>query len=235
MHVTIQQLRIFEAVARHLSITRASEELFLTQPAVSIQVKRLEENVGYSLFEHVGKRLFLTQAGDELYQASREILDRLVELEGALNESHDRVRGPLRISVVTTAKYFMPHLLGAFLKEHPDVEPRLTVANREICTGARHDRSLIRLAGQVAERHGWKLDVKLIPFGGTDASPFSLKGIPSTCILCQDISRLVPNYHTRNDTYDHIRPRSLSVTLQLVLDMLKEIDARPAGLVGDGC
>lgn len=131
MHVTIQQLRIFEAVARHLSITRASEELFLSQPAVSIQVKRLEENVGYPLFEHMGKRLFLTPAGDEMHLASREILDRLVELEGALDESHSRVRGPLRISVVTTAKYFMPHLLGVFLREHPEVEPRLTVTNRE--------------------------------------------------------------------------------------------------------
>lgn len=130
MHLTIQQLRVFETVARHSNVTRAAEELFLTQPAVSIQVKRLEENVGYRLFDHLGKRIFLTAAGEELYQASRDILDRLAELEGTLDERHDRVRGPLRVSVVTTAQFFMPRLLGAFLKEHPEVEPRLTVTNR---------------------------------------------------------------------------------------------------------
>jgi hypothetical protein len=123
---------------------------------------------------------------------------------------------------------------GLFLEVIYD-ERFLKIASREICTGARHDRGLIRLAEQVAGRHGWALDVKLIPFGGTDASPFSLKGIPSVCVLCQDISRLVPNYHTRNDTYDHIRPQSLSVSLQLVLEMLKEIDMSPADLAGDGC
>ncbi|MCP3870100.1 MAG: LysR family transcriptional regulator [Gammaproteobacteria bacterium] len=130
MHFTFQQLRIFEAVARHLNFTRASEELFLTQPAISIQVKRLEENVGHALFEQVGKRIFLTGAGEEMLIASREILDRLNQLEGALDKHHGEISGPLRISVVTTAKYFMPHLLGIFLREHPKVEPKLNVTNR---------------------------------------------------------------------------------------------------------
>ena len=64
------------------------------------------------------------------------------------------------------------------------------------------------------------------PLGGTDAAAFSVKGIPAVCLHCQDTSRAVPNYHTRNDTYEHIRPESLSVSLQLVLDMLKQIDSK---------
>jgi len=150
VHVTIQQLRIFEAVARNLSVTRASQELFLTQPAVSIQIKRLEENVGYPLFEQLGKRLFLTAAGEELYQASSDILDRLSELERILDERHDKVRGPLRISVVTSAVYFMPHLLGVFLKLHPDVEPRLTVTNRaEVLSRLNDNHDDLVIMGQV--------------------------------------------------------------------------------------
>ncbi len=152
MHFTFQQLRIFESVARNLSFTRASRELFLTQPAVSIQIKRLEENVGHPLFEHVGKRLYLTTAGEEVYQASREILDRLAELEGALDDRHAKVRGPLRVSVVTTAKYFMPHLLGVFLREHPDVEPRLTVTNRaKVLERLRENADDLVIMGQVPD------------------------------------------------------------------------------------
>ena len=152
MHFTFQQLRIFESVARNLSFTRAAQELYLTQPAVSIQIKRLEENVGHSLIEHVGKKLYLTIAGDELYRAAREILDRMIELEGTLDERQAKVRGPLRVSVVTTAKYFMPHLLGTFLREHPEVEPRLTVTNRaKVLERLKENLDDLVIMGQVPE------------------------------------------------------------------------------------
>lgn len=130
MHLTLQQMKLFEAVARHHSFTRAAEELHLTQPAVSIQLKRLEENAGAPLFEHIGKRLFLTPSGREMYAACQDVLGRLRELDDALDEIRDTVKGPLQIAVVTSAKYFIPHLLGSFVAEHPDVVPRLTVTNR---------------------------------------------------------------------------------------------------------
>jgi DNA-binding transcriptional LysR family regulator len=130
IHATLQQLRLFEAVARHSSFTRAAEEIHLSQPAVSIQVKRLEENVGLALFEQVGKRLSLTDAGRELYAASKDVLGRLVELEGAIDALRGEVAGTLRVTAVTSAKYFLPHLLGAFIRRYPGVEPRLKVANR---------------------------------------------------------------------------------------------------------
>ena len=130
IHATLQQLRLFEAVARHSNFTRAAEEVHLSQPAVSIQVKRLEENVGFALFEQVGKRITLTEAGRELYAASKDVLGRLAELDGAIDALRGEVAGSLRVTAVTSAKYFLPHLLGAFLRRYPDVEPKLMVANR---------------------------------------------------------------------------------------------------------
>ncbi|MEE8374525.1 MAG: M28 family peptidase, partial [Dehalococcoidia bacterium] len=93
-----------------------------------------------------------------------------------------------------------------------------------VFTGAVHDPELVRMARDVAASHDWPLAVKAIPVGASDASAFSLKGIPSICLLGQDISSVVPNYHTRNDTLEYIRPESLSVALQVVIDMIERID-----------
>lgn len=131
IHLTLQQLRLFEAVARHRHFTRAAEELHLTQPAVSIQLRRLEENVGAKLFEHIGKRFFLTPAGHEMHSACNDVLERLRALEQALDSLDDTLKGPLRLSVVTSTKYFIPHILGSFIADHQAVVPRLIVTNRE--------------------------------------------------------------------------------------------------------
>ncbi|MDH5388702.1 MAG: LysR family transcriptional regulator [Gammaproteobacteria bacterium] len=130
MHFTLQQLKLFEAVSRHASYTRAAEEMHLTQPAVSIQLKRLEEQVGLPLFEHVGKKIFPTVAGKTMYQASCDILARVSELKNSVETLKGEVKGPLQLAVVTTSKYFMPHLLGMFLTKYPDVEPKLVFTNR---------------------------------------------------------------------------------------------------------
>ncbi|UJS24629.1 LysR substrate-binding domain-containing protein [Thiothrix winogradskyi] len=129
-HITLHQLRLFYSVGKHLSFTRAAEELHLTQPAVSIQIKRLEESVGIPLSEQIGKRLFLTEAGRELFEATRDVLDRLRVLNEDMIGMEEGVKGPLNACATTTAEYFMPHLLGTFLKDYPRVEPRLTITNR---------------------------------------------------------------------------------------------------------
>lgn len=131
MHFTLQQLKLFEAVYRNGNFTRAAEEQHLTQPAVSIQIKRLEEQAGSVLFNQVGKKIFATAAGDIMYQASLDIQQRVSELKNDLEAIEGTVKGPLKVAVVTTAKYFMPHLLGAFLHLYPEVEPRLAFTNRE--------------------------------------------------------------------------------------------------------
>jgi len=130
MHLTLQQLKLFESVFRNGSYTRAAEELHLTQPAISIQLKRLESQAGTPLFEQVGKKIFPTTAGKAMYEASQDILSRVSDLSKSIEEIKGQVKGPLQMSVVTTAKYFMPHLLGSFLKDYPEVVPKLKFTNR---------------------------------------------------------------------------------------------------------
>ena len=131
LHLTLRQLKVFESVARYLSYSRAADELHLTQPAVSMQIKQLEDNINLPVFEQLGKRIFLTEAGQELYQYSRAISQQLADLEVALDELKGMERGKLNISVVTTANYFAPHLLAKFCQRYPNVTVSLNVSNRE--------------------------------------------------------------------------------------------------------
>jgi Zn-dependent M28 family amino/carboxypeptidase len=110
-----------------------------------------------------------------------------------------------------------------FLESTAD-ERHLTAVNGELFTGAKHDRDLVEMARKVAASHGWPIMSKPIPLGASDASAFSKMGVPSICLLSQDTTRLVPNYHTREDTPEHVRPEALSVTLQMVLGMIQRID-----------
>ncbi len=130
MHLTLQQLKLFESVSRLGSYTRAAEELHLTQPAVSIQIKRLENQAGLPLFEKLGKKIFPTSAGKAMYDASLDILKRVEDLSNTIEDLQGVVKGSLQVSVVTTAKYFLPNLLGVFLQQYPEVVPKLKFTNR---------------------------------------------------------------------------------------------------------
>lgn len=130
MHVTLRQLKVFESVARLLSYTRAADELHLSQPAVSMQVKQLVEKIGLPLFEQIGKKIFLTEAGREVFRYSRSIEQQINELEDTIG-SLKGISGKLSISVASTANYFAPILLGTFCKRFPDVSVSLDVTNRK--------------------------------------------------------------------------------------------------------
>ncbi len=152
LNVTAQQIRIFEAVARLGSYTRAAEELCLTQPAVSIQVKRLEENNDVKLIEVVGKKLFLTRSGERMFQGCQRILEELQELNAHIKSEHKRVDGELKIAVVTPAKYFIPYILKAFLNRFPDVTPVITVINRrQILDELKQNQYDLSIMGRVPE------------------------------------------------------------------------------------
>ncbi|VAW83023.1 Transcriptional regulator, LysR family [hydrothermal vent metagenome] len=129
-HVTLRQLQIFEAVVRLGGYTRAAEMLHLSQPTISMQVKKLSETIGHRLLERVGSHLHTTAVGDEVYASAQNILGSMVSLGESAAALEGVVKGPLRIAVITTAKYFMPHLLGAFIAQHPEVKPLLKVTNR---------------------------------------------------------------------------------------------------------
>ncbi|MDP1524493.1 MAG: LysR substrate-binding domain-containing protein [Rhodocyclaceae bacterium] len=130
-HVTLRQLKVFEAVARHLSFSRAAEELHLTQPAVSMQVKQLEEQAGLPLTEMVGKKVYLTGAGEEVARHARRIAQQLREAGEAIDAIKGVRGGRLSIGVISTAKYFAPRLLAEFLRRKPGIELNLRVNNRE--------------------------------------------------------------------------------------------------------
>lgn len=130
-HATLHQLKIFEVVARNLSFTRAAEELHLTQPTVSIQMKQLTDIVGLPLLEQVGKRIFLTEAGRELLAVCHNLFDGLSRFEMIISDMKGVKTGKLRLGVITTAKYFVPRLLGPFCDRYPGIEVSLKVTNRE--------------------------------------------------------------------------------------------------------
>jgi len=131
LHITLRQLKVFEAVASHSSYSRAAEKLHLTQPAVSMQVKQLEEEIGLPLFDQIGKKIYLTEAGQELQKYSIHILQQLTEAESVFEDMKGLRFGKLTISVATTASYFVPQLLGQFNKRFPGITISLNVTNRE--------------------------------------------------------------------------------------------------------
>lgn len=131
MNVTFRQLKVFESVARHLSFTQAAQALHLSQPAVSMQIKQLEESAGLPLFEQLGKKIYLTEAGREMYHYSRAIASQLEEAEDVLEQLKGVQRGHLDIAVASTANYFATRLLAAFVKQHEGVTFSLDVTNRE--------------------------------------------------------------------------------------------------------
>lgn len=130
-HGTLTQLKLFEATARLGSFTRAAQELHLSQPAASAQIKKLTETVGMPLFEQVGKHIYLTEAGKRLQAGCEQIFRDFESIEADLQGMRHLGTGRLAIAVSTSGKSFAPRLLGAFLEEHPGVEVSVQVHNRQ--------------------------------------------------------------------------------------------------------
>lgn len=131
MHLTLRQLAVCEAAARHSSFTRAAEELHLSQPAVSMQVRQVEDELGLALFEKNGKQLHCTEAGLEVQRYAQEIKLQLTDLESVIASLKGVQSGHLRLSVASTANQFSTRLLAAFVAAHPGVSFSLDVTNRK--------------------------------------------------------------------------------------------------------
>ena len=158
---TLHQLRIFDTLAQHMSITRTAEVLHLTPPAISIQVKQLAEATGQPLFEQVGKKLYLTEAGEAVASACRDVSARMERLAQELAALQGLEKGTLSVSILTTAKYFVPQLLGQLSEQHPGIEVSLFVGNRQsILDRLAHNQDDLYILGQPPENLG----VVSIPF-----------------------------------------------------------------------
>jgi LysR family transcriptional regulator, low CO2-responsive transcriptional regulator len=132
MNITFRQLRVFTEVAQHGSMARAAEALHLTPPAVSMQIKEVEAQVGLSLFDRHGRQLSLSTAGEYFLVHAKRLLANLKDADNAMARFKRLEHGLLTIGIVSTAKYFVPHLLARFQQEHRGIDVRLRVAgNRE--------------------------------------------------------------------------------------------------------
>jgi len=131
-NATLRQLRVFASVAKHLSFIRAAEELKLSAPAVSMQIKELEKEAGLPLFDRTSRQVSLTMVGEYMLAHTRRVLAALRDAEDVVARFRGLKSGPLDVVMVSTAKYFLPRLLAQFRQEHPGIEIRLQVAdNRE--------------------------------------------------------------------------------------------------------
>ncbi|HET9340456.1 MAG TPA: LysR family transcriptional regulator [Casimicrobiaceae bacterium] len=138
-----RRLQVFHAVARHLSFTRAAEALFMTQPAVTFQIRQLEEHFNARLFDRAQGRIALTAAGAVALEYSTRILALSAELETRMKELSGQLAGPLLIGASTTiADFLLPQVLGEFKSRHPGIIPRLIVANSEIVQDRVAERTL---------------------------------------------------------------------------------------------
>lgn len=152
-HITPRQLETFATVARLGSFSRAAETLHLTQPAVSIQIRQLSESMGLPLFEQIGREIRLTAAGEELQVTVRALDDEWARLESAIGALQGLHSGRLRVALVTTAKYFLPRMLGVFCRHYPEIDVQLEITNR---------------AGVVARMRGNEDDLYIMSLPPTD-------------------------------------------------------------------
>lgn len=130
MSFTLHQLQIFAKVAEYKSMTKAAEALDMSQPSVSIQMKKLEEHMGLELFEVIGKQLYLTEAGRSLWVTQKRLSQELDHLDMTFDKLKGSTTGSLHIAAVSTAKYIMPYILGSFRKPHQDIAISMNVSNR---------------------------------------------------------------------------------------------------------
>jgi len=153
-NITIRQMRIFESVSRHLNFSRAAEDLHLTQPAVSMQIKQMEDQAGMPLFLHIGKRISLTETGKLILHHCLIILADMRAAEQSLSALVDGSVRHLRIGLITSASYFFPRLINAFVRERGRIELHMTVRNREQLIGLlRNEEIDLAVMVQTPESH----------------------------------------------------------------------------------
>ncbi len=131
MNITFRQLRLFLALADTLSVSRAARECHVTQPTASMQLKEITESVGVPLYEVISRRVHLTDAGRDLARTARSIADDWAAFGQRIDATRGLTRGQRRGAVVSTAKYFVPRLLGSFCARYPEIDISLEVLNRD--------------------------------------------------------------------------------------------------------
>ncbi|NEX23007.1 LysR family transcriptional regulator [Thiorhodococcus mannitoliphagus] len=208
-HVSLRQLQVFEAIARLGSFTKAADELYLTQPTVSTQIKRLTEVIGLPLFEQIGRRVYLTDAGRELETMVKEIFDVLDRFEMKVSDLKGLKRGYLKLCVITTAKYFAPEVLGRFCQQHVGVDVALKVTNRDsVLERLAANKDDLYILGQVPDRD---FELTAHAFAPNPLYVFSHRDHPLTKERNIPVSRLAEEYFIMREPGSGIRDWVLKV------------------------
>ncbi|MBE0622614.1 MAG: LysR family transcriptional regulator [Burkholderiales bacterium] len=171
--LTLRQLKVFETVARLSGFNRAAKELHLAQPTVSLQVRQLADAIGMPLYEQIGKKIYITEAGALVRAAAGDVFSAFDRLEMQLAQLKGLKTGRLKVSVVTTAKYFIPRLLGPFTRHYPGIDIAMDVGNRSeiVARLSRNEDDLYIMgmppAGIDFERHSFVENpiVAIAPYG----------------------------------------------------------------------
>lgn len=216
MNLSLRQLRIFETVARRLSYTRAAEELHLSQPAVSMQVRQLEEEVGMPLFERLGKTVALTEAGHEVYHYSRSINQSLKDLEEVIAAVKGLDHGRLSVAVASTVKYFAPRLLALFQHRYPGIALELDITNREQLVRLLDANNVdLVLMGQPPDGVGLEsevfLDNPLVVIAPPEHPLAGLDRVPSAALADQVFLMREPGSGTRKALERHFADQGLTL------------------------
>jgi DNA-binding transcriptional LysR family regulator len=130
MNYTLHQLRIFVKVCDYQSVTKASEALYLTQPAISIQLKKLQDEFEIPLTEVIGRQLYVTEFGQQIRQLAKNILDKVDQIEEATDQYKGILTGKIQIASASTGKYVIPYFLAGFMRRHPGVNITIDVTNK---------------------------------------------------------------------------------------------------------
>lgn len=237
IHATLHQLKVFEATARHGSFTRAAEELFLTQPTVSMQVKQLTKAVGLPLFEQVGKKLYLTDAGRELFSTCQDIFSRLDQLEMRVADMKGMKQGQLRLAVITTAKYFVPRLLGPFCQIYPGIDISLIVTNHEqVIERLSDNQDDLYIMSQLPEHMDIEaypfLDNPLVVIAPRNHPLAGQKNIPLSRLIDEHFIMREPGSGTRRSVQKLFDQEGVSVRVRLELGSNEAIKQAIAGGLG---
>lgn len=239
LRITLRQLEILDAVARCGSFSRASTELHLSQPAVSMQIKQLEESLNLPLFEYLGRRIHLTEAGRETLHTGQRIAGELLNLEHTLASMQGLEGGTLTVSVASTASYFTARLMALFRQQHPDVRISLNVVNRETLLQNLADNSVdLVLMGQPPQDR--EPDLTALPFMenplvaiAAPSHPLAgLSNIPLTRLVEEPMISRETGSGTRGAVEKHLAEQGMS--LKPAMEMNKNEAIKQAVVAGLG-
>ncbi|MCH6236534.1 LysR family transcriptional regulator [Cognataquiflexum rubidum] len=237
MHYTLHQLQVFLKVSQTESITKAAEELHLTQPAVSIQLKNFQDQFEIPLTEVVGRKLYVTDFGKEIAIAAERIVDQVNAINYKTMAFKGQLTGRLKISVVSTGKYVMPYFLGDFIRKNPGIELKLDVTNKAMVVNSLDeneiDFALVSILPEALQVETVELmENKLLLVAGKD---FEIPGSVSGKQIFEHITLIYREVGsgTRLTMERYLRSNNVPVTKKLELTSNEAV--KQAVIAGLGC